>query len=227
MAMWVASAVLVQPDADMQRKVASKFIEVANFCKLNGDAASCVAIMQGFALHEVSRLRRTWHLTQDRWAFARACDTLATHTDNFGVLRAYILKRLRENMHCVPHLVGYQKVLQLIEEGNPDYTLDDTVNVTKLAMIGNQLCEVQEFQEIVPKGYAESAARRSSQLASVLYLLPARGEVELRALSGKQRPYPSDATVVEEGSAWSSEASGTVGVNDESSSGHSENFIDV
>jgi hypothetical protein len=227
---WVASIVLVQKDATLQKKAIYKLYEIASRCKQLGDYATCVSISQGFASHWVNRLRRTWRFSPERLALANDVDALATTASNYAVLRRHLTKAAEKKTTCIPHLMPYQKDLTLVEEANPDYRPDNSINMDKIVLIGSPLCELSHFQSVTPEGYADFSAKRNP-VVGLLINLPCRSEEELKLLSSKFKALPetsgSEPKSEDSYSTWSQDSSAGTARNEESSSGLSDDFVDV
>ncbi len=237
---WVATVVLVQRNFDMQRKVVTRFLQLANFACEEGDVASCYAIMQAFELNAVNRLRKKWRLPPEMLALGNKYALLISDKGNYKALRDLLAKMRSKGRVCVPHMGIYQRDLFMSTESNPDYTADNRVNVNRIVLLGSKLCELDHFQGVVPRDHAEFFSSKTTrrELTSMLMALPTRSPEVLEELSCKHKPRvdaaSSSTNVSGEESSWSAEASSTAStphsnpaINDESSSTQSEDYVDV
>lgn len=196
-AQWVASNILVQVHANTQSHLVNKFIDVAYFCREQGNFASAIAIMQAFHLGYVARLRQFWKINKDTRVLRLSLEPLIDPSDNYHSYREQIRKCMSSGALCIPHLGIYQKDLTFADDGNPNYLPNTSaINTNKILLVGKILQDLKSLQEqcymlSLNLNQALSKEEDSNFKEAIMHglrVLPCRSESELEALSERVRP---------------------------------------
>src|SRR3989338_5071927 len=119
------------------------FIRLADECCLLNNIHAAVAIMSGLQHASIYRLKSSWaRVSPD---LQKDLDELAAlHRDNSKLLRRRI--SLSEGA-CIPYIGMYLTDLTFIEEGNPLFLSDGSINLQKLVSISRRIEEFLAYQK--------------------------------------------------------------------------------
>ena len=151
MSYWVASNILAQKGVHNQVHAICRFIAIAHFCYKNNNYNSLMAIMNGFNFQFISRLSKLWTLDQQYRALLQELRSFCSPMTSYKNYRAIVRKRyeqLKDNIPTLPYIGVYSRDIALINEGNPDFLPDGTINGEKLTMITKILSEIRQFQAV-------------------------------------------------------------------------------
>ncbi|KAI9298992.1 ras GEF [Neoconidiobolus thromboides FSU 785] len=143
---WVADAVLMRKDVKKRTMVIKHFINVMDKAFQLNNYNTMMAIIAGFTVAPVFRLKRTWDLVPVKTVHLfEHYKALMDTSRNFA--------KYRELLHsvdppCVPFLGLYLTDLTFNDDGNPDYlpSAPHLINFSKQAKTAETIREIQQFQ---------------------------------------------------------------------------------
>lgn len=193
-AYWVATNILAQTNAQTRAKAITKFIIIAHWCEQLGNYNSLEAILSGFRLNQIDRLRKTWGVKVKYLALLITLEDIMKPANNYSNYRKLLSKRkdlLKDQVPSLPYIGIFLKDLTFIEDGNPDVFVDKRLNINKINMLGNTLRIIKAFQLISFDGVIKN---KNVALLRYLAYLPHWSEIELERASEAVR---SRKTVVD------------------------------
>ena len=138
----VISRILNEDALKCRVQVLEFFIQLADECCLLNNFHATVAIMSGLQHASIYRLRSSW--TRISADLQTDLDELTDlHRDNSKLLRRRIA--LSEGP-CIPYIGVYLADLTSIEEGNPLYLSDSSINLQKIVSIARRIEEFLAYQ---------------------------------------------------------------------------------
>jgi len=192
-AYWVASTILMQRSIHTQERAACRFIMIAHLCEQIGNYNGLMAVLGGFQLWCISRLRKMWQLDQRFSVLLRHLELLMAPNGNYAKYRAVMGKRAKRVLEgdeaTLPYLGLFLKDLTFIEDGNADQLDDGKINKGKIAMIGSTLRGIRALQSGSFAPIKASIMHLLQQLAA----LPHLSEDELNQRSQAIRPVQDSA----------------------------------
>ncbi|KXN69700.1 cell division control protein [Conidiobolus coronatus NRRL 28638] len=143
---WVAESILTQHDAKKRCTVIRRFISVAEACAHLNNFSGVMAILAGFNMAPVFRLKRTWDLIAGKPLII--LETLKKTMDSSKNFAEYRELLHSVNPPCVPFLGVYLTDLTFNEDGNPNYMpkLPHLINFGKQAKTAEIIREIQGYQ---------------------------------------------------------------------------------
>jgi len=102
------------------------------------------AIIAGLNAAPVRRLRRSWEPVSARYlARLNICEAIIDPHRNFANYRQTLATI---SPPCVPYLGVFLRALSFIQEGSPDFLLDDVVNFRKFQKAAQVINKIQRWQ---------------------------------------------------------------------------------
>ncbi|XP_051982647.1 rap guanine nucleotide exchange factor 2-like isoform X2 [Xyrauchen texanus] len=162
---WVATEVVVESNLAKRVKIIKHFIKIALHCRDCKNFNSMFAIISGFNLAPVSRLRSTWERLPGKYV-----KLLAELQDVFDPSRNMAKYRNLLNKHnlqppVIPLFPVIKKDLTFLHEGN-NSKVDGLVNFEKLRMIAREIRHVVRMASITMDPALLFKTRSLSQVSS-------------------------------------------------------------
>ena len=146
---WVATNILAQTSNQTRAKAIMRFIIIAHCCNQLGNYNSLEAILGGFRLNQIDRLRKDWGIKGGCLALLSELEHIMSPANNYSNYRKILSKRkdlLKDHHPTLPYLGVFLKDLTFIEDGNPDTFSNKNLNISKITMLSNTIKIIRAFQ---------------------------------------------------------------------------------
>nr|WEL12724.1 ras guanine nucleotide exchange factor K-like [Halisarca dujardinii] len=143
--LWTATTILSQRDVNDRAKRMVHFAQVANHLHEMNNFSSLMAILDGFIMTPIDRLKKT--LTKcDRSSMKRVNELqkIMDPSHGFKSLRAVLADSTGP---CIPYMGLFTSDLTHLDDGNDTFTPDNLINCTKCRLIYNRIRDFMLFQD--------------------------------------------------------------------------------
>lgn len=208
LASWVASNILSQRNKKTQTKALTHFILVAQFCEQIGNFNTMNAVISGFDLWCISRLKKILVIEKQYIILINRLKDIMSPENGYDAYRKYLNKR-RESKDAealIPYMGVIKRDLTFMEDGNLDM-IGDNVNTAKIELLAGTLRNIQSYQLSLSERKTYETDKTLLQRMTALNCFT---EDELASLSRTIRPQVGeDVSIDSEGSYLSENASNT------------------
>ncbi|KAL6078395.1 FtsK-like domain-containing protein [Balamuthia mandrillaris] len=145
---WVATQILTKGNKD-KASLLKRFIKIA-FCCLNlGNFNTMMQILSALASSPIYRLEDAWKKlgTKPLTVYAQMQDTMDPN-HNYRNYSSALQKRIAAQEPCIPYFGLYLRNFTFIDDANPKYNHDGTINNKLLQQRWNQIVEIKQLQNI-------------------------------------------------------------------------------
>ncbi|KAJ3042206.1 hypothetical protein HDV00_007916 [Rhizophlyctis rosea] len=120
---WIVQTILTEREVKKRALYVKLFVQIAERCRVLNNFNTIMSILAGLNSSPVHRLNRTWELVSPKTkASLDQLRNMMASTKNFAQYRD-LLRTLQPP--CIPFLGCYLTDLTFIEDGNPDFLIED------------------------------------------------------------------------------------------------------